>query len=176
MTEHTRRSALATIGASFVAGCSGLSSTPTASPEPPDQDGDGVKDSLGEYPNDGSRSEQITSVQETVTLNPGDFKSYRVDAADEFRVVSWQVNVNAKELIDSLVMPKESYQTYINDGDDWQYSGTYSRKSIANFKAEPQLLPKETWFFVLDYTREMTAPGPQRIDVDVTLEVANYEG
>lgn len=158
----------------FAAGCTSLtpgSTTPTARP---DRDGDGVPDGADDYPTDDRRGVRSFRTSGTVTLRPGEFRAgvaltNSPDASGD--IVHYEVSVDGEAGIDCLVFRREAWDAYADGARDVDVVSAYSRLDVTEASVTVQLDEGE-YLFALDYTELLTDPGPDPVEVEHRLEIA----
>lgn len=159
----------------LTAGCASLDPRSTATPTPcPDRDGDGVPDGADDYPTDDRRASRSFRASGTVTLQPGEFGGAVAltdspDASGD--IVHYEVSVDSDEGIDCLVFRRDAWDAYADGSRDVDIVPEYSRVDVTEAAVTVQLDEGE-FLFALDYTELLTDPGPDPVDVEHLLEIA----
>ena len=175
---RSRRNYLATtsIILSITSGCLGtLSSTDeqqnTATTRR-DSDYDGVPDEEDEFPNNAAVSETVLETSETIQLAPGSHEAYQINTNKPGSILYSAISDDGQ--FDVLFFDQEDYNRYTSDDTGAEYRTVLSDTNTSAASTE-QLLPEGDWVFVIDHTTWETAPNPNPIEVDVSLEVRIQE-
>lgn len=159
----------------LTAGCTTVDprSTPTPTARP-DRDGDGVPDGPDDYPTDDRRGVRSFRASGTVSLQPGEFGGAVAltgspDASGD--IVHYEVSVDGDAGIDCLVFRRDAWDAYADGARDVAVVREYSRVDVTEASVTVQLDHGE-YLFALDYTELLTAPGPEPVDVEHLLEIA----
>lgn len=159
----------------LTAGCASLDPRSTNPTARPDRDGDGVPDGVDDYPTDDRRASRSFRASGTVTLQPGEFRGAvaLTDSSDASGdIVHYEVAVDGEAGIDCLVFRRDAWDAYADSSRDVDIVPAYSRVDVTAADVTVQLDEGE-YLFALDYTELLTDPGPDPVEVEHRLEIAD---
>lgn len=171
LSRRTVVAGLAAIGS----GCAALGSpsTPTATPRP-DRDDDGIPDGADDYPTDAQRGIRTFRMAGTTTLDPGDFQAVALtnEPDDRGEYLHYRVTVGGDTPVDCLVFERDAYDTYEDGARDVPVVSRLSRTGVTDTDVTVRL-DRGEYLFALDYTMQGTAPGPDSVEVELLVELAD---
>lgn len=168
-----RRGFLAAVPA-VLGGCTAFAGTPTPT-DRPDSDDDGVPDGADDYPNDPGRAVRSSRSEGSPTLPPGEVATgialtNHPDASGE--VLHYEVTVDGETPVDCLVFRRDAWDAYVDGARDVAVVDEYSRVGVTEASLTAQL-DRGEFIFAVDYTGLLTDPGPDPVDVEYVVEMAD---
>lgn len=108
-------------------------------------------------------------VEETITLNPDSYESYRLPVSDDTYILKYDMLVKGDRGIDVLVLDRGQYVKY-SDGVETQYYKAYSQLNVGSGILEKPI-GDEDYILIVDYTNYATDYWIQPVEVDVIIQV-----
>lgn len=174
-----RRTVLAGLGMTSLSGCAGVLSpseqTPQPTPTPlPDRDGDGIRDSLDDYPEEYLKAHRVTHIEETITLGPDEYETYRIDVPSDGHILFYDILLSGDRGVDVFLMNRDQYLNY-EEGNEFEYQPPYSLLNIGDGILEKPI-NEGRYVLAVDYTNYETDYGLQPVEVDIVIDLAKPAG
>ena len=154
-------------------GCVGARPSPTPTARP-DRDDDGVPNGGDDYPADAGRAyRDFRMGGGTTTLRAGEFSAVALTNSPRASgdILHYEVSVAGEGTVDCAVFERSAYDAYEEGARDVPVVPEYTREAVTEASVTATL-DRGEYVFVLDYTRLLTEPRQESVEVDFTLDIA----